>query len=74
MLISAMLCTLNLVSQKNHVDVLVCSRQYEIHWNVKKLCRAYRIARKFGRELNLAVWWIDQPAAKLQSANIKSFV
>ena len=34
----------------------------------------YRIARKFGGDLNLAVWWIDQPAAKLKSANIKSFI
>ena len=34
----------------------------------------YCIARKFGRELNLAVWWISQPATKLKSANIKSFL
>ena len=33
----------------------------------------YRIAGKFGGELNLAVWRISQPAAKLKSANIKSF-
>jgi hypothetical protein len=33
----------------------------------------YRIAGKFGGELNLAVWQIDQPTAKLKSANIKSF-
>jgi hypothetical protein len=33
----------------------------------------YRIAGKFGGELNLAVWRIDQPTAKLKSANIKSF-
>ena len=30
----------------------------------------YCIARKFGRELNLAVWRIDQATAKLKSANI----
>jgi hypothetical protein len=34
----------------------------------------YRIAGKFGGELNLAVWRIDQPTAKLKSANIKSFL
>ena len=34
----------------------------------------YRIAGNFGRELNLAVWRIDQPTAKLKSANIKSFI
>ena len=34
----------------------------------------YRIARKFGGELNLVVWRIDQPAAKLKSADIKSFI
>jgi hypothetical protein len=33
----------------------------------------YRIAGKFGGELNLAVWRIDQPTAKLKPANIKSF-
>ena len=32
----------------------------------------YCIAGKYGGELNLAVWWIDQPTAKLKSANIKS--
>jgi hypothetical protein len=34
----------------------------------------YCIAGKFGGELNLAVWWINQPTAKLKSANIKSFL
>jgi hypothetical protein len=33
----------------------------------------YRIAGKFGGELNLVVWWIDQPTAKLKSTNIKPF-
>jgi hypothetical protein len=33
----------------------------------------YRIAGKFGGEFNLAVWRINQPAATLKSANIKSF-
>jgi hypothetical protein len=33
----------------------------------------YRITGKFGGELNLAVWRINQPTAKLKSANIKSF-
>ena len=33
------------------------------------------IAGKFGGELNLVVWWIDQPTANLMSANIsKSYV
>jgi hypothetical protein len=36
--------------------------------------KRYRIAGKFGGELNLAVWRIDQPTAKLKSANIKSFL
>ena len=35
---------------------------------------AYRIAGKFGGELNLAVWRISQPTAKLKTANIKSFL
>ena len=30
----------------------------------------YRIARKFGRELNLAVWWSTRATAKLKSAKI----
>jgi hypothetical protein len=34
----------------------------------------YRIAGNFGGELDLMVWWIDQPTAKLKSANIKSFL
>ena len=34
----------------------------------------YHIAGKFSGELNLAVWWIDQPTTKLKSANIKSFI
>ena len=33
----------------------------------------YRIAGKFGGELNLVVWQIDRPTAKLKSANIKSY-
>ena len=33
----------------------------------------YRIARKFGEELNLTVWRIDQQTAKLKSANVKLF-
>ena len=40
-----------------------------ILWNVLP---RYRIARKFDGELNLVVWRIDQPTAKLKSANIKS--
>ena len=31
----------------------------------------YHIARQFGGELNLVVWRIDQPIAKLKSTNIK---
>ena len=34
----------------------------------------YRIVGKFGGELNLVVWQIDQPTAKLKSANIKSLI
>ena len=34
----------------------------------------YRIVGKFAGELNLAVWQIDQPTAKLKFANIKSFL
>ena len=34
----------------------------------------YHIAGKFGRELNLAVWRISHPPAKLKSTNIKSLL
>ncbi len=34
----------------------------------------YRIAGKFGGELNLAAWRIAQPTAKLKSSNIKSIL
>ena len=33
----------------------------------------YRIARKFGGELNLAVWWSSSTTAKLKSAKISYF-
>lgn len=33
----------------------------------------YCIAGKFGRELKLAVWWMDQPTAKLKSADNNLF-
>ena len=32
----------------------------------------YRIAGKFGKEFNLAVWWVDMPTTKLESTKIKS--
>ena len=43
---------------------------------VQRQCRfaLLRVARKFGGELNLAVWRIIQTATKLKSASIKSFL
>ena len=55
-------------------STLICNIETLRMCFILSVFKAYRIARKFGGELNLVVWQISQPTAKLKTANIKLFL